>query len=490
MAMILPGMAAGLGLQLLGAAAAPLAMAAGGAIAGAGVATALNGVGGGNKRGRGVKRQGLRAPKRAKQSSSSGPVFGPQGRSIRGRGPSYSGMVGRSKGKRGKSKARGRRTKKAKRKRVLNFQQKGAIHNTELNGTVTDPDALYLYVHDHSPYLTYLTVAHALVRKLVEKAFSKSYSSAFEYILSGQTKNLGASLFIIRTISMRYSDQNFITTDLTVDQGSTIDSLAVTFLGDMERVGMGDGYAKTSNTYEITTITLLKQIYDLAGALVVDHIVLAQLNMAEETVHFKVSTVTKMQNRSVGSDGSVVENNVNMTPLECQTYKFSNIPKHKYIINGPVPGTAVASTGGNLFSQVTTTTGHNTIRAASLTAAGGNSNNWKKLQTRSNFNNCKSVGKTLVPPGSMLVFRQSFSKSTSFNKYLAEVMKRNDSATEFVTTTSGGGTMVGFQDLININATYNMTLTWEIERETRALLTSKRKATWERTFAQTTSDDP
>lgn len=406
-----------------------------------------------------------------------------------GAGPPYVPGRKRSYKRAGTRKRTSKRFKK--RKSVVNYVGKGASATDEITGTVTDPDLCYLYVHDTAPDQTYKTVAEALVRKLFEKAFMKSFSSSYELLLSGQNIGLGAIKYQLRYQYMNMHTIAITLSNLSIDQNSTIDNVAAQLIALFETVGMGDGTAKVTNTNDFTNMWVIKNIYDAAGATVVDSIILSQLNLQEEIVHLKVDTIVKVQNRSVGADGSADENNVNMTPLEMINYRFSGIPKHKYSINGPSVGSASAMTGGHEFSQLLASTGHNTVRAAVLTAYGGNGNNWLKAQTKSNFINCKSAKGGVLVPGGMYSFQLHYSKALPFNSYLKKIMKRDTLIVglDLVSDTVGGGNMLAFQDAININTTYNLTLTWQIDRETKACLVSRKKATWEKKFATQTFTD-
>ena len=429
--------------------------------------------------------------------SSSVPYTSASSRS-RSRG-SYRGSRGNgSGGGRGRTSYRGKgarkrsNSKRSKNKKVMNFLGRGAVNTDETIGQVSDPDMMYLYVHDTSPQRTYATVAEALVRKLCEKAFSKTYMSSYENIISGQDVALGAIKYQIYIQKVNTTTGANSQINVSIDQNSTIDNVGAQLYSVFEDVGMGDGDAKANNTQEFTTITFMKNVYSLAGLVVVDQIILAQLNLKEEIVHLLVSTTVKIQNRSVGANNSTDTTDVNMTPLEVVNMRFTNVPRHKYIHNGPIPGTGISTTGGQLFSQLRSDTGHYSIRGASLTAFGDNGNNWKKCVSKSNFNNCKGSTKSILAPGALSFLKQSYKKSMTFNSYLKKIMKRDDvtDLVDYVSDTVGGGNLICMQDMININTTYDMTLTFQIDRETKAVLTSKNQRSWTKKFATTTVNNP
>jgi len=422
---------------------------------------------------------------------------GPSGRNKVSAGPKFSG--GGRGSSRGRKKSRGRgarkRSKSSKgRTRRLNFIGKGATNVDETLGTIVDLNVQYLYVHDTSPAKTFVTVTEALTRKVFEKAFMRSYCSSYEKLISGQTTGLGAAKYYLQLTTFNLGSGAYVNTDINIDQNSTIDNVAAQLVTIFETSGLGDGSAKAANMIDIVRVEVLKNIYDLLGTTIVDQIILASLNMAEETVHLKVSTYTKIQNRSVGSNNSTDSADVNMTPLEGKLFDFSGIPKHKYLIQGAVPlgGGVVNDVGGNLFSKLRSLSGHIALRGADMTAAGNNGNNWEKLVIPSNFNNCKGSSKVFLAPGGIYSWRQSYSKSMLFNTYLKKIMKREQTVTavNYVSETVGGGKMIGLQDMININTTYSITTTFEIDRKTQALLTTKGHPTWVQKYATTTVDNP
>lgn len=410
------------------------------------------------------------------------------------RGVPYVGRPRTVSANRHKSKARKRKTskkRKTKTKRVLNFAGKGSIYVDETLGTITDPDMCYLYVHDHAPGRLYATVAQALVRKICEKAFMTSYMSSFQAVLSGTDINLGAIFYKMRVRTMLMGSGNMTTSTITIDQASTIDSLANSLNTFIENVGQGDGTTHTANTFELTNISIAKEIYSLGGTVIVDEVLLASLNMQEEIVHVKVTTEVKLQNRSVASDGSADTADVNMTPAECFNMRFSGIPHHKYLANGPTAGVAQVNVGGQLFSKLIKDSGHLSVRGAALTAQTGNGNNWQKVQMKGNFNNCKSQSKSIIPPGGITKVKLVFEKSYPFNNYLKKVLNNFDltGGERYVSNTLGGGNMLCLQDMININTTYNLTFTWQIDRETKCVLVSKHQPSFERQFTSATYDN-
>lgn len=439
----------------------------------------------------------LRGRKKTRAGSSKRATSGPSAVKLtRGnRGVPYTRGLKRGRKGKGTRNLSKKRSSRRKSRSVVDYIGKGAIACDETLGTVTDPDVTYLYVHDTCPNQTYKCVSEALVRKIFGMAFKKSFISSYENLLSGQGTGLGAVKYQLEYIYVNTATGASTNSNISIDQNSTIDNVASALISVLEHVGLGDGVTKITNNINFTNMTVLKNIYSAGGVAIVDQFIMAQLNLLEEVVHLKVKTVTKVQNRSVASDGGVESDNVNMTPLEAYNMRFSGIPKHKYLTNFPVPGTAAGVTGGHLFEQVNGSTGHLTVRGASLDASGSNGDNWLKAQTPSNFQNCKGSKKTGVAPGAIMIVNQSYEKAMNFNTYLKKIMKRNITiagppAYDYVSETVGGGNMLCFQDMININTTYNMTLTFQIDRETKACLVSKPKRTWVRKFATSTFNNP
>lgn len=406
---------------------------------------------------------------------------------LAGRGSPYS--RGRSR-KRGKGSARKRsKSKKSKKKSVIPFEKRGVIMRTEFVNTITDANLMYIYVHDTAPTKTITQVIQALVRKICSIGFKRSFSNSRELIISGQTSiTTGAFPYRLTLAVQNVATGALVVDPFPINAASTIDSVGGAMLNAILLVAMGNGTTLTTNTSQFTTLTLTKLIYDSAGAVILDEIVLANLNLLQETVHLDVKTSIKIQNRSVAADGvgaaDTDTNNVNTCPLEGYLYKFSSVPKFKYRQNGPAGATAIAATGGELFSRILADTGHATISAATLGAGSGTGGNtivggFREPVLKGNFYNCTERKPTKLAPGALMRWSQHFTKSMDFNSYLKKIMYRPDSAGGSSFSDSvGGGVMLGLEDMINISTTFDITLTFQLDRVTKAVLTSKDKSTW------------
>lgn len=378
---------------------------------------------------------------------------------------------------------------KRSRKTKLNWTR-GIVQRDENIGTVVDPDCLYLYFHDNAAKTNLTLIKQAILKKVFEKAFMTTYRNIYELVLSGQSTKLGAFPYKLVVEYTNLDAPAFSRTAFTIDQNTTIQNLAndASFSAIFLTVIEGNGTTETNNAFDFTRFVVIKNIYDLAGATVVDEMVLSVLNMQEEIIHLQCYTAIKIQNRTVGSSGSTNTDDVNRAPLEGFKYVFNSIPKYKYLSNGPTPGVAINDTEGYRFSDVNATTGLISIRGTDLLTGSGIGSSFKEPVPKNNFSNCKARVPLKMYPGALMKDGMSMSMSKPFNTFLKKMLYRingND-----IHETIGGGKMFCYEDMININTTYDITVTYQIDRVTKVLLTTKKKAGFLPTFTTTTTNNP
>lgn len=387
--------------------------------------------------------------------------------------------VKKSRGKitrRNKSK-RSTKKKSRKNKKFIDFAHLGCLTRTEHTFEIVDPNVSYVYVHDNATYLNYILVLQALIRKLLERSFKTKYGSIHQPVLSGQSVIGTANMYSIHLTWINKESAGISSTDVPIVAASTIATLATAYLTIVTSLGVGDGAAQVLNSYEFVEMRLFKLIF--SGVSVTDELLVGRIGLQEEVVQLQVETRVKFQNRSVSSDNSPDKNNVNMTPLEVHKYKFSGIPKYKFLVTGQIPilGGPAATTGGSLFSRVNVNTGVMSTTGAALFAASTFSS-WKQFQGRKHFNNCSKVTSMKMQPGAHFTRKMLFKRAMPFNAFLAHMMRRIQQpaaiADAIVSETVGHGEMFSFEDLININSTYNITISFEVDRVTKACLVTKR----------------
>jgi len=196
-----------------------------------------------------------------------------------------------------------------------------------------------------------------------------------------------------------------------------------------------------------------------------------QILFEDEYVHFGSTNELKLQNRSVNADGGKDTDVVDSNPIQGQVISFNGLPR------GRDPDLAV-------LKRTNEQTGVRTFKSTDFGAARG----MREPPNRKLFVNSKKSTKIMIAPGAIEFVKWKYSKSMKLFSYLKSIHLNTDNET--ITSSNYGmndvkGTsiMVALEDVLNFSSTYEITVTFELDRKYGCFCTTNKKKavipTWE-----------
>nr|QXP07723.1 MAG: putative capsid protein [Arizlama virus] len=356
------------------------------------------------------------------------------------RGPHYgeSSMMSKFKRKKGKD-------------TFLPYHLHGWVDTREINGTVEDPNCLYLGYSAQCNLDTLNCVVRALLRRLIRKCFGMDIVNVEQKVLNFSTQD---QKYIIRL--MQKNDDTNDVTQLRFHQISvndTILTIANSFLDDFRKYANGFTFRAVNYLENLFKFTIVSQTDGLGFSLL-----LGELNFEELKVHVKTKAAIKMQNRSRSTEGSTSMDSVSNNPIIGRVYETRGLP--------------MTRDDFGRFSLVTTV-GVNNVRAADYSNA--EFNHLKEPVAPGYFTNLVKSNKIRIMPGEIKYANIEFKT----DEYLLTFMKRlrwdegNDTRFHY---NRGTHLLFGLEDVINVNADENIIISYEVNRETGAFVTEHHKA--------------
>lgn len=389
-------------------------------------------------------------------SNGGGPAGG--GRKLR-KGKANKGFTGKYGGKFGKpSKVN------INKQSLSRYSATGVTSCVETTGTVADPNCVYLYSHVHIPERLIAQVGDAVARKICEKAFKRNYTDLNDIILGGDfSPTLGNIMVVINLID----EANFAhsTSAVAIGAATTIQDVADAITTVFENYSAGYGLTSTSNAIRPNLITVYKQLSSNT-----DSIALYTMNLQDEFLDIMCMQEIKLQNRSLNASGGSSTDVVDSNPLQGCIYQFSGIPKSRDVAGY---SNTTAFERGSIFGSIYVENGMNLVRAAEIPT----SLNYKEPIYAKLFNNCTGVTKARLEPGQIKKIGSSYQKNIGLLKFLEKfAYKRTTNTVESkVISTIGGGVLIAFEDVINVNADSDISITYEVEHRTGVSCYTRKK---------------
>lgn len=388
---------------------------------------------------------------------------------------SYTRKTGKGKGGgRGKSRRKTKKSTMRKRRRFNKFLNRGFNVTHEVTGTVADPDCCYVGHSTMSARVTTEVILYSLLRKLFEKAGLK-------------VTGLDAPLFSETTADTAYSTLGWriVLTRNNLSTGGldgplvhiTLSNATIrTIVGDSAAglapqfallvdafIGLGGNYtAGTVNTIELVDLQLYQQI----DALPAKWNKVSEIVLKNEIVHISSISELRIQNRSLSAGGNADATQVDNNPLIGYMYNFkdgaprSKMPGAKFIeavndVNG------VITARGGQFGSVAYT---QSLQEPPPPQFWANLDNAKKL---------------VLNPGQVMASKIRYSVSMGLQRFFetfnytvgAVVTGPPDQYMQY--RLKGKSSLFALEDVINFNAAQNITIAYEVNRNTAAYLTSK-----------------
>lgn len=367
-------------------------------------------------------------------------------------------------------------------KTMLPYNRDGVVETSEISGTVSDPDAVYLINHVVPPYKVIKMLSRSIFRKLFEMANIRI--TGLDDVLSDPAgSGPSADSFLIEYGSAT-SGGTITTGTVSLANTDTLRTVAdsSTFVNWLLNYSSGyDNSSAAGNTSNLFTPAYLK-LYTThaAGAELVQQ---ALIHLSEVTVDMVAFSEMKCQNRMLGAIGdpapAAESDNVGANPLQGIQYMFQGVPRPKQLLEG------VATTKGLRFSQLSVDDGIKFISGAACV------NDFKEPISPQFFWNCKSASKIRLNPGEIKSFYARASRKMGFLKLLKALRVQYGVSTavaynNFETNYSiFPCQMISLEDLINVNANHNISVSYELER-TIGVKVEVRKKKFCRTYYEQT----
>jgi len=338
------------------------------------------------------------------------------------------------------------------------YAENGFLNTTEVSGTVSDPDCVYIVHAAADPYLIVGHAVEALVRKLVAKA-GTSVNSVTEIVpVSGPVSAANWVFKLIMAQRGNPTPQEYVTNTFPVTStGFSIRDMATPMLTHFMQYSSGYTTSPLGGGLNNTFEPYFLQLYsvDYSGTGNTDRI-LASLDLRNETVVYYSKSSLKIQNRTKAADGGVDATNVNNNPLVGRSYTFSGIPNPRQM--GAYPLGRIAVNRGVGLSTA----------AIMMGTSGGPG--YKEPPKSVAFTNCKMTAKVRLNPGDVKTSTIYTSGSKSFLPWLKAIRLQYGpqfagDLNYYSTYSMFKSQMFALEDLINVNLSEVISCAYEVNRE-------------------------
>lgn len=334
----------------------------------------------------------------------------------------------------GKYAGKVKRASKRKVNRDLVYQRNGFVETYETNGTVNDPDCVWLGHCSQSQERTIWMIAAALVRKLLQESINYNAVDISEKapgLSFDNPSNVYKFLFLNKDMS-----DNAVTIDTTYV--STAADTLITWVG----LVYDWLYKFAANLSPFINLTAggdifphKIQIYIQDGNVAQFWDYQGELALEECTAHVKSISSFKMQNRTLGFDGGNTADDVTNNPLVGRQYVTNGNPK----------------TRDNKFSSTTDNLGVLLKRT---------DNNPKEPALPAYFINIVASSSCQLQPGEIKKSVLVFQKSMTVLKFLKWLRLTVNNVSGFPTN-PGQCAFFALEDMINVNAAQKITVSYE-----------------------------
>jgi len=364
------------------------------------------------------------------------------------------------------------------------YLSKGFISTTEVNGTVSDPNCVYIGHSAISGIQTMEMTLHALLRKLFWKC-AKWDCTNIGTVIPGYDDGTSTGW---KLMLYRVSQVTGVTSSWTYETGAADTIMYI--VGDRANGtnGTWPAFYNVINDYAVGTNSVgtlnvdqpdRLALYKRDGNVTNFYHFMGDINLKNEVVHMKTSSTLKVQNRTKSASGDSSTDNVASNPIYGKLYEFSSgAPRAK--VEGAFPISAVS----DLTAVIT-------ARADQFSGAG--SEIFREPPSPKIFWNCsKSKGQT-IQPGDIKSTHLSFTKAQPFLKFVKNLnLGRSDiAAGQKQINLVGKSQLLALEDMININSTENISIAYEVNRTFACYLTtSNARAAQGHLYQLTESNNP
>jgi len=351
---------------------------------------------------------------------------------------------------------------------LLKYQKLGVVHVDEIQGSVDDPNCVYLahMSYDQLDMIKYAT--EALVRLLFRKCANLNCDSLDQEI-PGLSYADSGSTWYVRLMGHQIVDGslNILVTHTLVDN-DTVSKVAATFYNEFVKYSSGFSSTATtgSNDNAVELVKLALFIADADGASTYSKFQ-GDIDLRDLRMHYMAKSELKIQNRTLSDTGSSDAENITANPLSGYMYDFKGIPKSANVNMYHLEA----------FLKVATQKGVMLTRAGSLssTVVGGGS--YKEPPLPRSWKNCKKASKVLLQPGEIKKGVCSVAKRENFIQFLKTTRFQQGNVADLAVTWGKMPTqMIALEDVINLDQAQKVTCAYEVNRVSGVYFTMIKRA--------------
>lgn len=374
-------------------------------------------------------------------------------------------------------------------KKPNKFQTKGFESTTEVIGTVADPDCVYLGASAVSTMTAIECAAHALLRAVFEKCIGVPitniktplqgyYNSAFPFNNADGFR-----------LQLTYMQVNSLTGEREVTYETGVSDSIYSIVGQQSQgvnptwstlmLKLRDWARRTSPSDINTEVPLRLNVYRRDGNVTNFYMGSGGIDLRGVRVHYSTSVAFKVQNRSLSAAGSSNTDTVDANPLQGYLYEFKGgVPMFKNLDQ---------ASGTLRLNRMFDASAVLTARAATMTGPGEVN---KEPPNPRFWANCAKASKVKLEPGEVKKHFFTWSTTDRLLDFLRKINQETDNGTIIQTVnTPGKCVLFALEDMINVNATNNIAVTYEVNRVDKCYITHSPYKVAQGTFSSMTLND-
>lgn len=375
-------------------------------------------------------------------------------------------------------------------RKVNPYLTKGFENTTEVTGTVTDPNCVYMAASSISSTHAIDILARALLRRAFEKCvgypITNVHSTLQGYQGGAAPFHAGDGfLFQLTWITVNSTtgeaQDTYVTgvTDTIYSiTGDAVNGVAPAWTGLMNKLKQWAGRSSTGSGAN-TEIPLRLNVYRRDGNVTLFYLGSGGLDLRNMTVHFESTSAIKVQNRSVSATGSASTDVVDSNPLVGYLYEFKGgVPMFKNLDQ---------QSGTLRLNRIFDIDAVITIRGGEFPGTATVGSGWVNNEPPKPrfFSNCVKSSKVMIKPGDIKTHFIKYTTKLKFVDYLMKIANINDgSSVKQTTTLPGKCVMFALEDMINVNAASLIAISYEVNRVDKCYVSESVQRVAQGTFAQ------
>jgi len=336
------------------------------------------------------------------------------------------------------------------------YANKGVLLTSEISGTVSDPDCVYISHTACDTEKVITQMCDALFRKLFEKGGFNVTN--LDDVIGSTSISTGVDWTVQLTEVAGQTGVESVNTTYTTLAASTVRSVSLQFHGAFKAFSAGYAYTgagAAGTDTRLYRLILYHQDYNVTYGKVFK----CAINLPDEVVRISAYSELKIQNRTLAADAGADEDNVSNNPLVGRSYQFATIPKTRDRSLFPLNAIRINS-------------GVQLARSAQLGSTG-----YKEPPTPSVFTNCRSSTRIRLEPGDVKMSKIYTKKSINMLILLGKLNLQSGITPAFNAYHSIFPCEIfAFEDVINVNNSQNISCAYEANQVIGVYLKTKKKA--------------